>query len=136
MISSIKYNRISGNKVLFVDADMPSAYLAHEILSIRNIEMIYAGNGRDAIKIFLKDPFIGCLITELRLPGIEGFELLRTIRQINSSIPAIVQTAFAHNSIIKLCIEAGFDEIVFKPINLVLFARMVQKYTLPSLVMN
>jgi len=125
-----------GRQILLVDPDETSAYLIKEILSIHGIRVIHAKNGREAIKLFLENPFVECLITEIGVPYRNGFEILKALRRLNPSLPAIVQTAFAYGNIVNICLDAGFNDIVFKPINIRTFARLVQLYTMPSLVMN
>ncbi len=82
------------NKILIVD-DEPNILefldftLAQEGFSVRT-----ASKGEEAIEIFKSEPF-SLVITDIRMPGINGFELIKTFKQINEDAEIIVVTGFA-----------------------------------------
>jgi two-component system, cell cycle response regulator DivK len=122
-------NFYSGNKkILFVDNDMASYYLVSEILKEHDIEIIYATSGQNAIRLFRQNPFIDAIITEIKVPKLDGFGILNEIRKMNPHIPVLVQTANVCNEIEKRCLQAGFNEFISKPIDIALFADIVKKY--------
>jgi len=136
MITGKTYFNFGHRIVLLVDPDDTGAFLVSEILSKRGIRVIRARNAGEAIRMYLENPSVGCLITELRVPYLDGFDLLNALRRLNPSLPAIALTTYAYQSILPSCFDAGFDDIIFKPINIAQFVRIVQRYLLPSLVMN
>lgn len=130
-------NQYSGRKkILFVDPDMSSYFLVNEVLAEHDIETIHAKCGVEAICLFKDNPLINCLVTEVRVPELDGFEILRAIRKINPSIFAIVQTAFVQNNMKHQCLQAGFNDYITKPIDLKLFADIVIRYVLLSAEKN
>lgn len=122
----------SKKKILFVDPDITSYLLVTEILSEYGIETVSAKSGLEAIRLFRENPFIDCLITEIKVPGLDGFGILRATREMNPSIVAIAQTAYVHENMKQQCLIAGFNEYISKPLDLELFAKMVRKYILQS----
>jgi CheY-like chemotaxis protein len=122
----------TNKKVLFADPDIASCYLVSEVLSEHDIEIIHAKCSLDAIRILRKNPFIDVVITEIKIPGVEGFGILKIIREINPCITVIAQTACVHNNMRQRCMMAGFNEYISKPIDLKLFVEMVKKYALFS----
>ena len=58
---------------------------------------------------------IACIISDLRLPGISGLELLALLRKRGCSTPLIVITAFDAPGLVKEAIDAGAVAYLVKP---------------------
>jgi CheY-like chemotaxis protein len=67
-------------------------------------------------------------LTELLLPNIDGFGVLKEIRRLNPYLPVVAQTANVMNNMKHTCLEAGFDDFIEKPINIELFTKEITKY--------
>ncbi|MBN2480457.1 MAG: response regulator [Bacteroidales bacterium] len=119
-------------KILFVDPDTSSYLLVARLLAGYDTKIIHSGFGPYAIKIFRKNPFIDCVITEIRVPGLDGFEILRAVREINPLVTVIAQTAYVHDNIKQKCQDAGFNEYISKPVDLKLFLCIINKNVLHS----
>ena len=64
------------------------------------------------------------VILDINLPDINGFEVLKSIRQF-SSVPVIILTVRADDADVMRGLETGADEYIFKPFNyLTLLARV------------
>ena len=72
-----------------------------------------AADGESAIEIFNRHPSDVVLI-DIMLPGIDGFELCRTIRR-NSDVPIVMVTARADTHDVVAGLEAGADDSLTKP---------------------
>ncbi|MEI7992288.1 MAG: response regulator transcription factor [Actinomycetota bacterium] len=72
-----------------------------------------AADGESAIEIFNRHPSDVVLI-DIMLPGIDGFELCRTIRR-NSDVPIVMVTARADTHDVVAGLEAGADDYLTKP---------------------
>jgi DNA-binding response OmpR family regulator len=72
-----------------------------------------AASGEDAIAIFSRTPADVVLI-DIMLPGIDGFELCRTIRR-SSDVPIVMVTARADTHDVVAGLEAGADDYMTKP---------------------
>lgn len=114
--------------ILYVDPVISSFHLVSTLFAEYNIEVIPVKNGEDAILRFREDPSINLVITEIKVPGLDGFGILAALREMNPFITVIAQTALVHENIEQKCIEAGFNEYISKPINLKLFEELVKKY--------
>jgi len=123
-------------KILFADSDIASYCLLSEFLTGQNIEIIHAICGTDAIRLFSEDPGIDCIITELRIPEVDGFGILSAVRELNPLIPVIVQTACVYNNIKRQCLESGFNGYLSKPVNIELLLDLVKKYISLSIDSN
>jgi CheY-like chemotaxis protein len=69
---------------------------------------------------------------DVQMPGIDGFEAARCIRRrelaTDTRIPIIAMTARAMNGDRELCIEAGMDDYVSKPMSLDALERALARY--------
>ncbi|HAM97725.1 MAG TPA: hypothetical protein DCQ26_03870 [Marinilabiliales bacterium] len=126
----------SKKKILFVDPDITSYYLVSEILTEYGIEIMSAKSGLEAIRLFRENPHIDCLITEIKVPGLDGFGILRATREMNPSIVVIAQTAYVHDNMKQQCLMAGFNEYISKPLDLELFTGIIKEYIVKPLDKN
>ena len=58
------------------------------------------------------------LLTDYRLPGATGADLIRAVRSLGLSIPALVVTAYHDDEILRSVIGAGAADIPGKPVDL------------------
>ncbi|MEZ5216324.1 MAG: response regulator transcription factor [Ilumatobacteraceae bacterium] len=75
--------------------------------------VIETGSGEEAIEVFHREPADVVLI-DIMLPGIDGFELCRTIRR-TSAVPVVMVTARADTHDVVAGLEAGADDYLTKP---------------------
>src|SRR5262249_30754787 len=59
------------------------------------------------------------IVSDLQMPGIDGFEFIRRVRQIHelSRIPAIALTGYSLDEEVNLALSAGFDAHLTKPVD-------------------
>ena len=79
-------------------------------------EVLTASDGLNALEIFTARE-VSCLITDLRMPGLSGLELLRRVRAINRDIPVIIITAFGEVETAVEAMRAGAFDYITKPFN-------------------
>ncbi len=115
-------------QILYIDSDIASYILVSAILNDQNIEITHCRDGLTAIKSFKQYPLFDLVITEIKLPIVNGFTILHEIRMIKPDIPIIAQTASVLDNMKERCMEAGFNEFVAKPFEIGYFVRMVVKY--------
>jgi len=56
------------------------------------------------------------IILDVSLPGIDGYEVLRRVRMIDSSVPVIAFTAHAGHNSRERAIQTGFNDVITKPV--------------------
>jgi CheY-like chemotaxis protein len=78
--------------------------------------LITAIDGREAVKAFQPGK-VDLVILDIRLPELDGFQVLRHIRSRDPAIPVIGQSAYAMVDDIKKAMEAKFTDYLTKPIN-------------------
>ncbi|WP_295578002.1 EAL domain-containing protein [uncultured Lamprocystis sp.] len=67
------------------------------------------------------------VITDIRMPVMNGLEMAERIRAVNPAIPIIITTAFEETSYFKKAIDIGVDKYVTKPLNLDILAAALDK---------
>jgi PAS domain S-box-containing protein len=110
---------ILGVKVLVVDDDNDARELLRSILAHHGASVRTAASAADAIKEFAaKPPQI--LLSDIGMPGEDGYELIRKIRALDSQeakrVPAVALTAFARSEDRRRAIGAGFNMHLSKPV--------------------
>lgn len=102
-------------KILVVEDDETSFEFIKTILNNENFTLIHAWNGNDGISLYEKNKDIDLIILDIKLPGMNGYEVLKAIRENDTHIPVIAQTAFVIGEERKKAIDSGFDEFLAKP---------------------
>lgn len=91
--------------------------------------VISAVDGMDALEILPKEK-VDLVITDLNMPNVDGFELVRTIRQnaVYSDLPIIILSSLADAQYIERGMEAGANSYIVKPFNMKKIQYEVSKY--------
>ncbi|NVM22395.1 MAG: sigma-54-dependent Fis family transcriptional regulator [Desulfobacterales bacterium] len=79
--------------------------------------VIYAANGKEGIGIFKKND-IDIVITDLRMPGFNGLDVLKTVKGFSSSVEVILMTAYGDMDTAIAAMRAGASDYIVKPIKL------------------
>jgi len=115
--------------ILYVDDDLSSLLLVKEQLKSTDINIITESNGRVSIDTYskLKDE-IDLVILDVHLPGINGYDVLLSIRQNNKKIPIIMVTATSFVENKDAILKLGANEYLIKPITQKNMLQIVKKY--------
>jgi sigma-B regulation protein RsbU (phosphoserine phosphatase) len=127
----------AGERILVADDDATSRKLLARILTRAGFGCTEAPDGFEALKALQADP-PSLLLLDYDMPGINGAEVLKQLRHDANSniaqIPAIMLTGHGGEESEVLCLEAGADDFVTKPINeAVLRARIDTQLRLRSM---
>ena len=105
---------MSSAKVLVVDDEANLARLVHEWLGEEGYEVYSTTDGSQALRLFHEHrPALS--IIDLLMPGMDGFELIRRIREV-SQAHILVLTAVGTDESITLALDLGADEYLVKPV--------------------
>lgn len=103
--------------ILIVEDDETSFLLLQAYLAPRNYKLLYATNGKEAIELFKDNPEIDLILMDLKMPVLDGYLATKQIREFDSKIPIIAQTAYALSGDSEKALQAGCDDYVTKPIS-------------------
>ena len=78
-------------------------------------DVMEAGTGEEALDLLRKNPDTGVAIFDINLPGMDGFEVCRTVRATNKSIGIIMLTARTQEMDKVTGLMTGADDYVTKP---------------------
>ncbi len=101
--------------ILVVDDDPEIRDLVARFLEKHSLEAITAPDGERALRA-VKDRQPDLIVLDLMLPGEDGFEITKKVRQI-SNVPIIMLTALAEDTDRIVGLELGADDYVTKPFN-------------------
>jgi len=103
--------------ILIVDDEENVRKLLQKVFLKENYITHIAANAEDALHII--DTFqVDVVITDIKMPGISGIELLNKIREIDTSIQVIMITAFATLETAIDALKMGAKDYITKPFNL------------------
>ncbi len=118
---------LKGKNVLVVE-DVDSNFdLLKIILESLGMNVIRAIEGHRAIQICEETEQLDLVLMDIQLPGMNGYEATRVIKQIRPELPVIAQTAFAMTNEKDACLEAGCDGYIAKPIKSQLLIPVLQQ---------
>ena len=101
-------------KILVVDDESRMRKLVGDFLKKKGYEVVEAGDGEEALDIFFEDKNISLVICDVMMPKIDGFEVVKEIRQY-SQVPIIMLTAKGEESDELNGFDLGVDEYISKP---------------------
>lgn len=102
--------------ILIVDDDPGSLVLLPAILEDTGLAVQTIQSAREALRLIEERP-PDLLITDLRMPELNGLDLLRAARRTHPDLRAVVITGFATTDLIAEAFRAGAQDLVLKPFN-------------------
>jgi CheY-like chemotaxis protein len=115
-----KDGALDGKKILVVDDDVRNIFALTSLLEDHHLEVVHAENGRAGIELLEKTPNIDLVLMDIMMPGMDGYETIKAIRQLPNfrSVPIIALTAKAMKGDRAKCIDAGASDYITKPVDL------------------
>ena len=109
---------LSGARILLVEDNEINQQVAKELLEQANITVLMAGNGKEALALVESEALDGVLM-DIQMPVMDGLTATRRIREDpqRSSLPILAMTASAMSGDRDLCLEAGMQDHIAKPID-------------------
>ena len=90
-------------------------------------EILHAKTGRQTVETCRKNPDIGLIMMDIRMPDLDGYEATRQIRQFNKKVIIIAQTAYAMLGEREKAKQAGCNDYIAKPIAYSSFLLLMQQ---------
>jgi signal transduction histidine kinase/CheY-like chemotaxis protein len=119
------------NEILLVENDLPNGELMQIHLSKLGYQVTWVKNEIEMwTALTTKQPAL--ILMDIRLPNSSGLDLVQQLREKPEyhQIPIIAQTAMSMKGDREICLAAGFNEYISKPIDLSHLADLVGKYSL------
>lgn len=108
---------MSQTKILVVDDEVEFASALSERLQLRDYDVKVASNALEALAAIHKDrPDV--VLLDLRIPGMDGIEILKTIKQYDPTIEVIMLTGHGDKESVEEGMKGGVFEYIMKPIDI------------------
>lgn len=115
-------------KILVVEDDEHSRMLYNKIIRPFTDDYYQCMNGYEAVEMCRQNLGVNLILMDIRMPGMNGYEATRQIREFNKEVIIIAQTAFALPDDRKKAIEAGCNGYISKPINRLDLIALINQY--------
>jgi len=102
---------------MIIEDDEAMRSLLEDFFEEEGFETDSASNGADALRILSKD-HLDLIVTDIRMPGLTGLDILPGLRRLKPETPIIVMTAFGSEEVRRRSLERGATTYLEKPIHL------------------
>jgi CheY-like chemotaxis protein len=109
-------NLFKGKKILIVEDDFSSRFYLNKVLEKSGAEVFNANNGKDAIGLLKSNPEIDLVLMDIQMPVMDGYMAIKQIREFNTKVILIAQTAYGMMGDKEKIKSSGFDDYLIKPI--------------------
>jgi predicted ATPase/signal transduction histidine kinase/DNA-binding response OmpR family regulator/tRNA A-37 threonylcarbamoyl transferase component Bud32/HPt (histidine-containing phosphotransfer) domain-containing protein len=120
---------VLGARILVAEDHKVNQLVAQEILEGAGMKVSLANDGKEAVQALKDGPFDAVLM-DIHMPEMDGYEAARTIRtdQTFRDLPIIAMTADAMSGSRELCLEAGMNDYITKPIDVRTLVATLARY--------
>lgn len=114
-------------RVLVVDDSPDNLELTSHFLAYAGAEVTCVEGGEQALSLLKKRSF-DVIVMDIQMPGLDGYQAVRSLRAMGYTKPVIALTAHAMKGEREKCIAAGFDSYLVKPIDRQALIQSVRAY--------
>ena len=113
--STIENPDLTNIKVIFVDDDNDARILVRRLLEECGAHVTTCSSADEAISA-IKEGLFDVLVSDIGMPGKDGYALIKELRSLDILLPAIALTAFARSEDRTKALNSGFQGHVAKPV--------------------
>lgn len=130
VLSSPKITTTHSKKlnILLAEDEETSALLISKTLKPYINRLYIAKNGKEAVKIFAENDDVNLILMDIKMPGMNGYEAAKLIREKNKDIIIIAQTAYALGGDRQKALDSGCNDYISKPISRDELFYLIEKY--------
>lgn len=108
---------MSVNQVLIVDDDQRMTHTLEDILELKGYRVQTAHTGYEALEIAQQVDF-DCVISDIKMPGMNGVELIKAYREHYPGTPVILMTAYAPGDLLTNEVSEKVVAVLRKPFDI------------------
>ena len=108
---------INSCHALVVDDDPAITEIVKEVLEQDGVTVTTASNGNEALEVFTEQ-VIDVVLTDIRMDGMSGFELMKRIQLLDPAVKVIVMTGYDSYDMVRRALQAGAYEYLDKPLDM------------------
>src|SRR3954464_4722768 len=114
-------------KILIVDDQFGIRILLNEVLQKEGYDTYQAANGLQALEI-VNENVPDLVLLDMKIPGMDGIEILRRMKQMNEDIRVIIMTAYGELDMIQKAKDLGAITHFAKPFDIDDIRKVVREY--------
>lgn len=122
-----KYNSVV--RILIIEDDEEMRSLLEDVLGEEGFKTESVSNGSEGLRKVTQEPF-DLILTDIRMPGLTGLDILPAIRRLQPEASVIVITAFGNEEIHRRSVEKGAAGYLEKPIHMDKLKTLVHEMVL------
>jgi len=103
-------------RILIVEDDEEMSALLRDVIEEEGYKTDSVNNGSEAFRKLVKESF-DLIITDIRMPGLTGLDILPGMKKLHPEAPIIVITAFGSEEVQRKALERGANAYLEKPIH-------------------
>jgi DNA-binding NtrC family response regulator len=112
--------------ILIVEDEAKMRRLLELNLNEDGFSTLSAGDAESGLKL-LRENVVDLVVTDLKLPGMNGLDLLQAVKRHNAALPVVVMTAFGSVETAVDAMKAGASDYVLKPFSLSEMRMVIRK---------
>jgi PAS domain S-box-containing protein len=134
VVDASMLSALRGAKVLLAEDNDVNQIIARQLLEQVDIEVLVAGNGREALALLREHGDVDLVLMDCLMPVMDGFAATRAIRfdKRLSTLPVLAMTANVLPDDIASCRGAGMNDHIGKPIQVREFYAMLAHWLAPG----
>jgi CheY-like chemotaxis protein len=117
-----------GRTILIAEDELINYRLLELILTKTKVKLLHGRNGLETLELFKSNPQINLILMDIKMPELDGCEVTKEIRKLNSVLPIIAQTAYALEDERQKSLDAGCNGYITKPINKKDLMELINSY--------
>ncbi len=103
-------------KILIAEDDAELRQLFTHVLNKNGYDVTGVDNGKKALDALMND-YYDMVISDIMMPVMDGYELVRSLREVNKAIPVMLITAKEAFDDMRMGFLSGSDDYMVKPVN-------------------
>ena len=115
-------------KIVFCDDDPNWAYILPELGQILGYDIKSVQSVEKCLELIMENPDLDLLITDIRMPGKSGYELIQDFQSQHPDKSVMVITAYDTNKLERFIDENKIESFLLKPFSVNDFESSVEKY--------
>lgn len=123
----MSFPNLQNKTVLVVEDDDMSFLYLNQLFMLTRCNLVHARSGSEALEKF-NSQRPDMILMDIQLPDMAGTEVTRKIRQVNTEIPIIAQTAGKSSEEQDRALKAGCSAILIKPFSMEKLFEVILKY--------
>lgn len=113
-------------RILIIEDDMEMRSLLKDFFREEGFETESVAKGTYAFKKLMTESF-ALIITDIRMPGVSGLEIIPGLKKFQPNTPIVVMTAFGGEEVHLRALERGADAYLEKPVHLLQLRTLIHQ---------